>query len=124
LDAELEGLWRQRVERWKQSGQSVRAYCAAEGLGEPGFYAWRRTLAERDGLVASRPRAVAVKRSDVKSIKRPPTRSTRFVPVTVLPSVTGLVEVRCLSGHVVTLPAGDAATLQMLFTALTAPAPC
>lgn len=46
--------WRGHVAAQDSSGLSVRAYCAAYGLREPGFYAWKRTLRERDaeGLAA------------------------------------------------------------------------
>lgn len=41
-------FWRRQVRRWRRSGLSVRAFCAELGLSEPSFYAWRRTLAERE----------------------------------------------------------------------------
>ena len=43
-----EQWWRRQVRQWRSSGLSVRAFCAAQGLSEPSFYAWRRTLAQRD----------------------------------------------------------------------------
>jgi hypothetical protein len=33
---------------WRSSGLSVRAFCEEQGFSQPSFYAWRRTLAERD----------------------------------------------------------------------------
>ena len=42
-----ERFWRMQVRRWRTSGLSVRAFCAEQGLSEPSFYAWRRTLAGR-----------------------------------------------------------------------------
>jgi len=33
---------------WQRSGLSVRAFCEQQDLSQPSFYAWRRTLAERD----------------------------------------------------------------------------
>jgi transposase len=56
-----ERFWRTTVRRWRGSGLSVRAYCEQQGLAEPTFYAWRRSITERD--------AAAV----------------RFVPVQVVP---------------------------------------
>ena len=47
-DGAKERTWRRHVSRWQRSGLSIRAYCAAEGLAEGNFHAWRRTLAERD----------------------------------------------------------------------------
>ena len=43
-----ERFWRTMVEQWRGSGLSVRAFCARRSLSEPSFYAWRRTLQERD----------------------------------------------------------------------------
>jgi len=43
-----ERFWRRMVRRCRSSGLSVRAFCEEQGLSEPSFYAWRRTLAERD----------------------------------------------------------------------------
>ena len=39
--------WRQHLAAWRRSELTVRACCRAEGLSEPSFYAWRRTLSER-----------------------------------------------------------------------------
>ena len=47
-NAEREARWRAAIARWAASELSVREFCRREGLGEPAFYAWRRTLAERD----------------------------------------------------------------------------
>ena len=43
-----ERFWRRMVRRCRSSGLSVRAFCEEQGLSEPSFYAWRRTLAQRD----------------------------------------------------------------------------
>ncbi len=48
-----EQFWRRMVRQCVHSGLSVRAFCAAQGLSEPSFYAWRRTLAERDATAVS-----------------------------------------------------------------------
>jgi transposase-like protein len=36
--------WRQRIEAQRASGQSVRAWCSANGAAEHSFYWWRRRL--------------------------------------------------------------------------------
>jgi transposase-like protein len=46
--ASKERFWRRMVRRCRGSGLTVRAFCAEHGVSEPNFYAWRRTLAERD----------------------------------------------------------------------------
>ena len=43
-----ERFWRRMVRRCNGSGLSVRAFCEEQGLSQPSFYAWRRTLAARD----------------------------------------------------------------------------
>jgi hypothetical protein len=48
-DAGREAAWRRLLAKHGQSGLSVRAFCRPEKLSEPSFYAWRRTIAERDG---------------------------------------------------------------------------
>jgi transposase-like protein len=53
-----ERFWRRIVREWRSSGLSVRAFCRERDLSEPNFYAWRRTLAERDAQAA---RFVAVR---------------------------------------------------------------
>ena len=45
---EREAFWREQVRRQAASGLSVRRFCEQRRLSEPSFYAWRRTLAERD----------------------------------------------------------------------------
>jgi transposase-like protein len=45
---EREAFWQAAVRRHQSSGQSVRAFCLAEHLSEASFYAWRRTLRERE----------------------------------------------------------------------------
>jgi hypothetical protein len=80
----------------------VRDFCAPRQLSEANFYAWRRELRQRDAPGAAK---------------------SAFVPVTVVPTMA-LVEVRCPSGHVVTLPNADIETLRHLFASLAAEAPC
>src|SRR4051794_37968784 len=45
-DPSKEQHWLQLLERWQNSGLSVRVFCRRHRLAEPTFYAWRRTLAE------------------------------------------------------------------------------
>jgi hypothetical protein len=40
------------VQHWRRSGLSIRDFCTAQGLSEPNFYAWRRTIAQRDAAAA------------------------------------------------------------------------
>jgi hypothetical protein len=61
--AEKESFWRLALDEFRASGLSARAFCAREGLAEPSFYSWRRTLAERDsqGLVEEQVELVPVR---------------------------------------------------------------
>lgn len=47
-DVGKQALWREVLARHGASGLSVAEFCRREGLSQPSFYAWRRTLAERD----------------------------------------------------------------------------
>ena len=47
-----EQFWRRMVRQWRGSGLSVRDFCTDRGISEPSFYAWRRTIAERDANAA------------------------------------------------------------------------
>jgi len=44
-DPQRRRYWEEAVRRWREGGQSVRAFCHAEGLRESAFYFWRRKLA-------------------------------------------------------------------------------
>ena len=46
-DPQKQSYWEEVVQRWRNGGQSVRAFCRAEGLRESAFYFWRRRLARR-----------------------------------------------------------------------------
>jgi hypothetical protein len=44
---EKETLWQEILRRQAKSELSIRGFCAAEGISEPSFYAWRKKLRER-----------------------------------------------------------------------------
>jgi hypothetical protein len=48
----LEPFWRDLIDRWKASGQSVAAFCAAHRVSQATFYAWRKRLAAGTGSTA------------------------------------------------------------------------
>jgi transposase len=64
-DPSKERFWRRMLRQWQRSGLSVRAFCAEHDLSQPSFYAWRRTLAERDA------QAIAFVPLEVLSAPRP-----------------------------------------------------
>jgi len=47
-DPAKEKSWRLLLSQWRQSGLTVRDFCAQHGVQEASFYAWRRQLAQRD----------------------------------------------------------------------------
>ena len=105
-DPARERFWRDVMADWQASGLSIRAFCLQRRLTETAFHFWRRELRQRDAKPLSRPAA------------------SPFVPVTVIPAATFAVEVRCPSGHVVTVPAADVGMLRQLFAALAEGPPC
>ena len=54
-DPAKEALWRKTLKRFSASGLSVREFCKRENVTESAFYAWRRTIGERDGAGNSEP---------------------------------------------------------------------
>jgi transposase-like protein len=97
----LERQWRERMELWQRSGLSVRQFCVRNGLTESTFYLWKRELRTRD-----------------QTSSKSPSTQPKFVPVSVVPSTTLSVEVRCPSGHVVCFPSCEVSALASLFVAL------
>lgn len=47
-DVAKEAYWREVLKQFSTSGLSVREFCKREQLTESAFYAWRRTIGERD----------------------------------------------------------------------------
>jgi hypothetical protein len=93
--------WRGMVERWQRSGQTIRAFCDARGLSEPSFYAWKRTIAERD------------QRQEAADMPA-------FLPVRVAPSAASpTLEVVVGPGRVIRVPSDfDADMLRRLLAVL------
>ncbi len=89
-NAEKERRWRDLLNRQASSGLSVRAFCQQERLTESAFYAWRRTIGERNGETPEAP---------------------SFVPMVVTDRVTSesLIAVELVGGHVLRLPASTPA---------------
>jgi hypothetical protein len=67
----------------------VRAFCRREGLSEPSFYGWKRTIAERDKEASARKPARPGKKHRKSSARQSHGSATgddqgMFVPVTVM----------------------------------------
>ena len=98
-DEQKERQWQRRIEQWRASGLSVRAFCARHGLATASFYNWRRVLERRAADRAA------------------------FVPVQVVadtvPGRTISLEVILADGRAVRVAPGfDAATLRQLLAVL------
>ena len=103
-DPVKERFWRRMLRLWQGSGLSVRAFCQQHELSEANFYAWRRTLAQRDALLPA------------------------FVPVEVLPEPSSVppgdatacgLELLLSGGRVLRIgPAFDGPTLRRLLAVL------
>jgi len=128
-----EQWWRQLLHQWQHSGQTVRDFCAQHGVSQPSFYAWRRTIAQRDQRTPRSPQARDA-RYQAPAPRTPgqdrDLASPRplFVPVGVTEApltpagVDGSLEVVLGLGRVVRVPPGfDAATLRQLLAVLEGP---
>jgi hypothetical protein len=115
-DRVKERLWRGRLAAWRRSGQSVRDYCAAEGLSEPSFYSWRRVLARRD-----RGRGTKAACNSAAASASVCAGVSPFLPVRLVEDAppSAAVEVVLRGGRVVRVAAGFAAqTLREVVAAL------
>lgn len=54
-DSKREGFWRRTLTQFGISGLNVRDFCRQAKVTEASFYAWRRTLQQRDAEQAQRP---------------------------------------------------------------------
>jgi hypothetical protein len=128
-DRGKEWYWRRVLRQWRRSGQSVRWYCLEHGLSEPSFYAWRRTIEERNQQLARRTQLRGRRRAKARVEDRDDQRGPRealpaFVPVTMTPPLTSL-EVVFGEGYVIRVAAGfDTDTLRQLLAVLREAPPC
>ena len=120
-DPAKERSWRRLLGQWQRSGQTARDFCAAHGLSEPSFYAWRREIARRDQEGKRRTptptRASAAGRSASQTL---PT----FVPVRLAAAVATAcaLEVVVASGRVLRVrPGFDVDVLRQLLAVLEEP---
>ena len=107
--------WEEVMRRWREGGQTVRAFCHAENLRESAFYFWRRGLTRRGRRA---PKLAAAIANDTPS----------FLPVhLVKPSATEAaqgVEIVLAQGRTVRVRAGfDRQTLAEVLAVLEAE-PC
>ena len=122
-DRDKERFWRSILRQWRQGGQSIRDFCAAHHLAEPTFYAWRRTIAQRDDQAR---RQRHPDRHD-SNPGQPDFVLLRLADPVALDPVahTATLEVVVAGQRLVRVPVGfDAATLRQLLDVLEETRPC
>ena len=122
-DTAKERFWRRVIRQWRRSDGTVRDFCDSQGVSEPSFYAWRRTLAARDHAAKQRRRRPRSARQRRETADATPT----FLPVQIVPTnsvdtrLSG-IEIVAGNGHVVRVAPGfDIATLRRLLAVLEEP---
>lgn len=106
-DAAKERFWRDALQRFAASGLGVRGFCRRENLAESAFYAWRRTIAQRDRSSPPPPPT-----SSVVSAKAPgAAKRPHFLPVLVSDPAPrhAAITLELLGGRVLRLPESIAA---------------
>jgi hypothetical protein len=97
-----ERMWRERLDRYRQSGVSVAAFCAGEGVSLAAFYGWQRRLREAVGP-GCEPRVAAPVACEPAVREAAGDHAALFVPVTVRHPV-GEVRIDVPGGVVLRLP--------------------
>lgn len=94
-DSGRETFWRDAIARQRASGLSVRAFCQQEKLTKSNFYAWQRTIKERDDEAKQRSSAVKANKN-----------SPAFVPalITSDPPLETTLVIRLASGRELRVP--------------------
>jgi len=86
---ERDHFWRDAITAWKESGQTVTAFCTARGIGESTFFARRRELTRRE----QSPNAAAAA-----------TANPSFAAVRVIPDP--MIEIVIPGGLILRVPVG------------------
>ena len=126
-----ERSWRELIQQWRHSGMTIRDFCVEHEVSEPSFFAWRRTIADRDrdrDRQSGHPSADGYGNVDSNKTQDSPT----FVPLHVVSTPAGAAyaayaayEVVLRDGCIVRVPAGfDPATLRQLLVLLNEERPC
>ena len=107
-DPKREEFWRGVLKRFADSGLSARAFCRNEQLGEASFYAWRRTIGQRDaGMNRTILRRDAGEGSPVGPRRRP-SQGPAFRPVAIESAILGGtgrgIRLELRGGHVLRFP--------------------
>ncbi len=106
--SEKQAQWRRRLRRFRSSGLTVAAFCAAEGVSVPSFYQWRRKLA------GSTPRLAGSSRPASRRSAQSAQRAFQRIVVTPAPAMS----VRLPGGVEIELPTAHPETVRTLVAAL------
>ena len=121
-----ERSWRRLIQQWRHSGMTIRDFCVEHEVSEPSFFAWRRTIADRDRQ-SGQPSADGYGNVGSNKTQDSPTFVPLHVvstPVVSTPAGTAY-EVVLRDGCIVRVPAGfDPATLRRLLVLLNEERPC
>jgi transposase-like protein len=120
-----ERSWRRLIQQWRRSGMTIRDFCVEHEVSEPSFFAWRRTIADRDRQ-SGQPSADGCGNGDSNKTRDSPAFVPLRVVSTVSPTPAGTAgtagtafEVVLRDGRIVRVPAGfDPATLRQLLAIL------
>jgi hypothetical protein len=82
---EKERFWRDVFRHQPRSGLSIRGFCRREGLSEPSYHAWKRTLAERAASARQRSGG-SIQRVRVRRAAGHGKPTTTFVPLSIGPA--------------------------------------
>ena len=109
-----ERFWRRLLRLCRRSGRTIRAFCAEHQVSEPSFFAWRRTIAQRDEL---------------QHPAQADSAAVAFVPLRVVPTPAPEparpFEVVLEDDRVVRVPVGfDVPSLRQLLAILEEERPC
>jgi hypothetical protein len=117
--AEKRSYWQGMLRRQRESGLSVRQFCADEELSYASFYRWKRKIAAKDSRRASdskedgksHPQSGAGSgrnsrnRRQASRAVKPNSSGAAFIPVRLQATAGGPLEVVHPRGHVVRVPA-------------------
>ncbi|QVL30321.1 hypothetical protein KIH39_15825 [Telmatocola sphagniphila] len=103
-DPQREAFWKKTILDQRSSNESIRAYCQRHRISEAAYYYWQRELKRREAEASPALVSITVVPTASDSTKPSPT----------------MIEVRCPSGHVVTVHSVEESTFRALFGALSA----
>ena len=101
--------WRQRLARFRRSGQAVTAFCREEGVSIPSFYQWRKRLRSAEAIEEPARHASVVARPTVPAV-------AEFTPVRLVGSAAVLVQLP--SGTQLQIPTADPQALVLAIRTL------